>query len=229
MVPDQRPTFSPTDYSRDTAVIAPSIWTATLSPQQDTQLTIADIQKSLKTATVTTKAPISAFLTLTEGHVTKMSLVRDPARVMEPRVASAEDCVGIKEYFVGQGWKVEGTHATNNSDMPKLQIRACLGLREGYGKDGELHSILEAEALLKYDPDIKVTPTHLVSIRYDAENVYEYEAGAVVVERAMEPECDGSVVIEKLGKVASSFGQNRFFYEDYESGETVALAKAKKD
>jgi hypothetical protein len=217
-------TTQTTDYNKDTAVVSPGIWTVTLE-HKDWNFSIDDIQQDLKLATTENKAPISAFLTLKDGHVTRMSLVRDPARIMQPRVATEADCLAIKDHFIAKGWK----EIPQDSKKPKPLIRAWLGLREGYGKNGELHSILEAEALLKYDPDIKVTPTHLVSIRYDAGNVYEYEAGAVVVERAMEPECDGSVVMSKIGNVAKSFGQERFFHEDYEGGETVALAKGKRD
>jgi hypothetical protein len=89
-----------------------------------------------------------------------------------------------------------------------------------------VHSIDEAIALLKDIPEIKITATHLVSIRWVPDNVYGYEAPAMVIE-PMQPG-DGSVLMSKVVGVAKAWNQNRFFFEDYESGETVALAKGWK-
>jgi hypothetical protein len=116
-------TFPPTDFTKSTAAIAPGIWTVTLE-QQDGDMSISDIQKDLGVATEDNEAPISAFLTLKDGRVTRMSLVRNPARIMQPRVASEEDCISIQSHFMGKGWK----EAPKDSSA-KPYIRACLALR----------------------------------------------------------------------------------------------------
>jgi hypothetical protein len=91
-----------------------------------------------------------------------MVLMRDPARVMQPRVASVEECIGDKEHSLGKGWKE--ADKDNSEKAPKPFVRAYHALGEGYGDNGKLHTNDEAKALLKDIPEIKITATHLVSI-----------------------------------------------------------------
>ena len=187
-------------------------------------LTVEEANAAIKAFVEETHFPISAYLATRRDAVQRMTFVRDPSRSRQPSAPSIEECVQQATAFSEKmGWDI-----VQAPELPQPDVRACVGLLEGYDETEVKHDPSEALALLlQHHQDISVHTRVVIlsSAAYSEkkQKVYEpYNEKVMVIDATAKR--DGVDPLKIIADVAGNLKQQRIFAEVQANNRTVALS-----
>ncbi|HYG83989.1 MAG TPA: hypothetical protein VD907_03860 [Verrucomicrobiae bacterium] len=225
---DSQPELGRFDVPYAEAAQADGIWSARMNVPN---ASLQEVTEAITAFTADTHFPISAYLTTSRDKVTAIEFVRDPSRSRTPSAPPIDESERYARAFSERfDWPLVET--PQKQERP--DVRACVGLLEGYDKDQVAHPPAEALALLLKKGAgalaVKTNVVTLVSAAYfydqkeEREVVRPYTERVMVIEaNAKQPDADPLAAITY---VAGNLQQHRIFAELGDRDRTVALSRA---